>query len=182
MEEQVLSVREISQDDVPLITRYWLEAAPAYLEGMGVDLNKMPGEESWTNMLMEQLSLPYLQKRSYCIIWELNGKPIGHCNVNNIIAGESASMHLHIWYAAERKLGLGSSFIQLSLPYFFHHLQLRTIRCEPFALNPSPNKALAKAGFTFIKAHTCIPGSLNYEQLVNLWEINREDINLELLK
>lgn len=181
MEKQVLSVREISKIDIPLITRYWLDAAPAYLQGMGIDLSKMPGEESWTNMLLEQLSVPYLQKKSYCIIWELNGRPIGHCNVNNIIAAETASMHLHIWYEATRKLGLGSSFILLSLPYFFKHLQLKTVRCEPSAINPSPNKALAKAGFTFIKAHTCIPGSLNHEQLVNLWEIGRENLVPDLL-
>jgi RimJ/RimL family protein N-acetyltransferase len=178
MTEQILSVREITQSDVALITQYWLNASADYLEGMGVDLNKMPTEAAWTSMLGEQISKPYEQKKSYCTIWELNGKPIGHCNVNNISFGKEANMHLHIWYAAERKLRLGPSFIQLSLPYFFNNLQLKKIKCEPYALNPSPNKAIAKAGFRFVKEHISIPGSLNHEQLVSLWEISREEANI----
>ena len=102
---QELSVREIKESDIPLIINYWINAEPAFLTGMGVDLDKMPLKEEWRPMLTQQIQLPYEQKKSYCIIWELNGKPIGHCNVNNINFGEEASMHLHIWYAEERKMG-----------------------------------------------------------------------------
>ena len=59
----------------------------------------------------------------------------------------------------------------LTLPYFFTHLQLQKICCEPYAQNPSPNKGLAKAGFTFIKQiNATIPGLLNFEQTVAHWK------------
>ncbi|MBL0359276.1 MAG: GNAT family N-acetyltransferase [Chitinophagaceae bacterium] len=176
--DQILSVREIEQTDVALITNYWLTAEPGFLQAMGVDLNKMLTREQWISMLQQQLEQTYEQKKSYCIIWELNGNPIGHCNVNSIEFGNIAAMHLHIWYAAERKLGLGPAFIKMSLPYFFNHLQLKTICCEPYALNPAPNKALAKAGFTFIKEYSCTPGMINFVQMVSHWEISRESCEL----
>ncbi len=174
MNTPVLSVREIQQHDVPLITEYWLSAEPAYLMAMGVDLTKMPGRQQWMSMLQEQISLPYQQKQSYCIIWLADGKPIGHSNVNKIIFGEEAYLHLHIWHAPMRSMHLATGLIKLTLPYFFNNLQLKKVYCEPYALNPPPNKALAKAGFVFIKEYITTPGTLNFEQPVRLWEIGRE--------
>jgi len=109
-----------------------------------------------------------------CMIWLFNGKAIGHCNVNNIIFGQSAFMHLHMWNAPNRKKGMGSQLVQLSIPYFFKHLELKELFCEPYALNPAPNKTLAKLGFQFIKKHVTIPGSLNFEQEVNRWRFDQD--------
>ena len=173
---QHLSVREIKESDIPIIIDYWFNAEPCFLTGMGGDLNKIPAKEKWYPMLLEQIQLPYKEKKSYAIIWELDGKPIGHCNVNDITLGDQAQMHLHIWYAEERKMGLGVQFIKLSLPYFFTNLQLKKICCDPYALNPAPNKTLHKAGFTFIKEYIGFPGSFSFEQPANHWEITEAAI------
>ncbi len=174
--EQQLSVREIKESDIPLIINYWFSSGPDFLTGMGVDLNKIPAKENWQPMLTEQILLPYEQKKSYATIWELNGKPIGHCNVNDITFGEKAYMHLHIWYAEVRKMGLGAQFIQLSLPFFFKNLLLKKVCCDPYALNTAPNKTLSKAGFTFIKEYFGFPGSFSFEQPANHWEITAASI------
>jgi RimJ/RimL family protein N-acetyltransferase len=165
------AVREIQKRDIELITGYWLNAEPAFLTGMGVDLNKMPSMEEWITILSEQLGLPYSQKKSYCIIWLVDNKAIGHCNVNKIKFGEEAYMHLHVWNRAFRKKGMGTELVKMSLSYFFENLELKTIYSEPYALNPAPNKVLAKAGFTFVREYITIPGFLNFEQPVNLWEL-----------
>lgn len=168
-----LSVREIQQDDILLITDYWLSADPASLQAMGVDLDKMPDRKQWISMLNEQMEQPYEKKKSYCMIWQADERPIGHCNVNKIIFGEEAYMHLHIWYPSVRSMRLGAVLIQMSLPYFFMNLQLKKICCEPYALNPAPNRVLAKAGFEYVKEYITTPGSLNFEQPVNHWEIKK---------
>ncbi len=176
MNEAILSVREIQQSDVPLITDYWQNATPEYLHAMGVDLAKMPTREQWLSMLPGQINQPYHQKQSYCIIWLADGEPVGHSNVNKIIFGEEAYMHLHIWYAPIRNMHAGTALIKMTLPYFFTNLQLKKICSEPYALNPSPNKALAKAGFTFVKEYITTPGTLNFEQRVAHWKIGREGV------
>lgn len=145
---------------------------------MGVDLNKMPGREQWMQLLQEQLNASYEQKHSYCMIREADGKPIGQSNVNRIIFGEEAYMHLHIWYASTRRMRLGSELIKMALPYFFKNLQLKKICCEPYPLNPAPNKSLARAGFESTREYITVPGALNFEQPVYHWEINRDAANL----
>lgn len=170
-----LSVHELSPAEISMIIQYWQHADTAYLEGMGVDLSKLPSEEDWQKMLSEQLEQPMDKKYSYCIIWLLNERPIGHCNVNKITFGKEAYMHLHIWYPEFRNQGFGVEFVKLSLPFFFENLQLKNLYSEPYALNESPHKTLEKCGFEFEKEYTAIPGSINFEQKVKRWKLTRKN-------
>ncbi len=171
----MLSVRELESRDIPALTSYWVNADAASLLAMGADPDKMMPEEKWHTMLSGQLDLAYRDKPSYCIIWELDGHAIGHSNVNKIIFGQEAYMHLHLWHKEQRLQGRGLELVKMTLPYFFKNLGLQMLLCEPYALNAAPNKTLASAGFTFIKAYTTVPGYLNYEQTVNLWQLSKLD-------
>ncbi len=170
-----LSVRELQERDIPSIAAYWLQATPEFLKGMGADPAKLPDEESWHQMLRQQVNTPYQDKQSYCTIWEIDGKAAGHCNVNKIVFGKEAYLHLHLWQKDSRQKGIGTQLVQLSLPYFFRNLELQTVYSEPYALNPAPNRTLEKAGFHFVKEYTTVPGSLNFEQPVCLWEMPEAD-------
>ncbi len=174
MSETILSVREIEQKDIESIVNYWLDSDPAYMVGMGVDLTKLRTKEEWTEMLMEQLSQPIEEKKSYAIIWLVDGEPIGHSNVNKIIRCEEAYMHLHMWKPSTRKKGLGMKLVKMTLPYFFEKFRLKRLYCEPYALNPAPNKTLEKVGFTFIKKYKTIPSNICFNQDVNQWELSYE--------
>lgn len=167
-----LSVREITHADVPRIADYWQHATPDFLRGMGVDIQKMPTREQWLDMLAGQVNRPYADRQSYCLVWLLNGEPVGHSNVNKIIYGQEAYMHLHLWVDDVRKQGLGEAFVRLCIPHFIKNLQLKKLCCEPYAHNPGPNKTLQKLGFTHVKTHITTPGWLNFEQEVNLWELD----------
>ena len=166
-----LSVREIQHSDIELLSDYWFRSSPEFLIDMGVDLSKMPSREEWKEMLNEQLAQSYEEKKSYCIIWLLDDEPIGHSNVNRIIFGEEAYMHLHIWKAGNRTKGLGLQFVKMTLPFFFQNMKLKKICCEPYALNPAPNRTMEKLGFEFIKEYITVPGFINFEQPVKRWEL-----------
>jgi len=169
-----LSVRPIAAEDIEHITNYWVNADAAFLLGMGAEISKIPAGEDWKTMLAEQIGQPFAEKKSYCIIWEINGQAIGHCNVNKILFGNEAYMHLHVWNTAVRMKGNGAALVRMSIPYFFTDLQLRMLYCEPYALNPAPNKTLEKVGFELLKEHVTTPGFLNFEQPVKLWGLSRE--------
>lgn len=170
-----LSVREIEEKDIPNITNYWLNSDPEFMKGMGVDMSKMPDRNQWMEMLSVQIRQKYEEKKSYCIICLLDGEAIGHSNVNNIVFAKEAFMHLHLWYPDVRKSGMGSQLVKMTLPYFFGNLKLERIYCQPYALNPAPNKTLEKVGFKFVKEYITIPGYLNFEQSVKLWEMSYDD-------
>ncbi len=170
-----LSVGEINEKDIESISDYWLKADPKFLTGMGVDLKKMPNRDEWQGFLSEQLTHSYPEKKSYCIIWQLDRKSIGHSNVNKIIFGNEAYMHLHLWDSENRKKGFGTALVKLTIPYFFNNLKLKKICCETYQLNLEPNKTLENNGFILIKQIITVPGWLNFEQPVNLWELSLAD-------
>lgn len=172
-----LSVREIEEQDIDAITQYWLSADREFLMGMGADISKLPSKEEWKKMLTDQLSQSLEEKKSYCIIWQVDNKQVGHSNVNKIIFGDEAYMHLHIWSNDVRKKGLGTTFVKMTLPYFFKNLQLKKLYCEPYALNPAPNNTLQKTGFVFVKEYITTPGWINFEQPVKLWQMTLDRFN-----
>lgn len=167
----MLSVREIQKEDIDHILNYWYGLTQQQLLAMGADINKLFPREEWKEMLAKQIELPYDQKKSYCIIWLVDGKPVGHSNINDIKFGESAYMHLHMWNNVTRKKGMGTELVKKTIPYFFKNCQLKTLYCEPYAHNPAPNKTLEKLGFKFLKTHLSIPSAICSEQQTNVWEI-----------
>ncbi len=169
-----LSVRPLQAQDIDCIADYWLNAEPTFLLGMGVDLSKMPSREQWHAALNKQLNTPMREKQSFATIWEVNGEAIGHCNINDIIVGEQAFMHLHLWRSDLRQQGTGVALVRMSLRYFFENFELKRVLCEPSAYNPAPNKTLPKVGFTFVKSYVTTPSWLTSEQMVNQWEMRYE--------
>lgn len=171
-----LNVREIKLNDIQLIADYWLLSDPEYLQGMGIDLSKMPDREWFTAMLTEQINTPYEHKKALAVIWEVEGEAVGHSNVNDIVFGQHAFMHLHMWKSSIRQQGLGTIMVQKSLRIYFEKLQLKELFCEPYALNPEPNKALPRIGFSFVKKYVTNPSYLTFEQEVNQWKITKEEV------
>ncbi|GAB5400157.1 MAG: hypothetical protein Aureis2KO_17420 [Aureisphaera sp.] len=169
-----INVREIALKDIPSLVNYWLESDDDFLVGMGVDLSKVPSRDVLEEMFAEQIGAHYKDKKSYALIWEIDGMASGHTNINQIEFGKKAQMHLHLWDSKNRKRGLGLELVKRSLPYYFNHYELEELYCEPYALNPAPNKTLAKLGFEFIKTYETIPGSINFLQEVNQWRLTRQ--------
>ena len=181
MHNQILSVRELQNEDIPSIIDYWTKHDAAFYESMGVDVNKLPQPEQLSAMLSAQISTPVEDKKAYCIIWLCNGQAIGHCNLNPVRFGEEAHMHLHMWQVDTRNKGMGTTLLKLTLPYFFNKLKLEKLYCQPYALNDAPNKTLQRVGFKFEKEYVTTPGSLNFEQPVKRWFLTKESFD-ELVK
>ena len=171
-----LTVRELTATDIDLIADYWLHSSPEHLIGMGVDLNKLPERNKFREMLLNQINSTYKEKQSYALIGEVNGCSIGHCNINEITFGQHAKMHLHLWSKEHRQQGFGTSLVAQSIPIFFEKFQLKELYCEPYIQNDGPNKILKKLNFELIKSHITTPGSLNFEQEVNLWRLKRHQL------
>jgi len=174
-----LSVREMHASDIPLIADYWTSAPAEYLLGMGADPARMLPAHEWHELLTNQLHTPIEQKQSWCLIWEIDGNPVGHCNINQITPGSVAEMHLHLWHPETRHKGAGTALVKMSIPLFFKTFSLQRLYCRPYAHNTAPNKTLALAGFTLLQQVTTTPGYLNFEQPVNVWMITRTEIQSE---
>jgi RimJ/RimL family protein N-acetyltransferase len=171
MSQSDLHVRELEEKDIALLADYWFNATPEQLQAMGADISKLPEREAFENRLRSQLTLPYEKKEAYALIWEVNGKPAGHSNLNPVMYDGHGFMHLHLWDNKLRHKGIGTELVRMSLPYFFNNMKLRLLYCEPYALNPAPHKILEKNGFKFVKEYITTPGAITFEQPVKLWEL-----------
>lgn len=176
MPDPILSIREITHNDIPHVVNYWMSADSEFLHNMGVDLKKMLTAEQFTTFLTAQVNLPIEQRISNCVIWLENGIPVGHSNTNPTNYGEDAFMHLHLWEPGARHKGVGTEFVKLSVRYFFDKLKLNDLYCQPYALNPAPNKVLERLGFEFVKEYITVPGMINYEQPVKLWHMSSRNM------
>eukprot|EP01006_Ploeotia_vitrea_P064893 TRINITY_DN89276_c0_g1_i1.p1 TRINITY_DN89276_c0_g1~~TRINITY_DN89276_c0_g1_i1.p1 ORF type:complete len:186 (-),score=5.98 TRINITY_DN89276_c0_g1_i1:133-690(-) len=170
----VLSVREIQTSDTELFIDYWLKSTDEYMTGMGVDLSKVPPREKWRDIVSSSINLPIKEKNMLIVIWEVDGRPVGHSSCNRITFGETAHCHLHMWDGSCRKKGYGSVLFRKSLGVYFDKLQLKKLCCEPYAKNPAANKTLVKHGFELKKSFVGIPGWLQFEQEINLYELPLE--------
>jgi RimJ/RimL family protein N-acetyltransferase len=177
------SVREMTKNDINLIIDYFLGSSPEFLAGLGVDINKLPGRKDWGRIISDDFEKPLESKKLFYVIWQINNIPVGHSNINDIIFGKEAYMHLHMWHPDNRNKGYGSYFVKKSMAYYFQGFKLKKLFCQPYALNPAPNKTLENAGFEFVKKYETIPGWLNFKQFVNLWVMDSDryynQINME---
>ena len=178
MTQKNLSVRPMREADFEYIVDYFLNAGKDFLGHMGVDTAKLPEKKEWTGLLENELLQKTENKQLFYVIWLLDNKPVGHSNINKIIFSVEANLHLHVWKADNRKKGIGFELIKMSLPYYFDNFQLKNLYCEPYALNPAPNKVLQKLGFEFIKQYETTPGWINFHQPVNRWCMSYEKYQL----
>ena len=158
------------------LSEYWSNLTSVELKAMGVDESKLPSKSEFIALLSHQLKLPMPEKKAFAMIGLLDGKAIGHCNLNPIHYGDHAKFHLHLWNHEHRGKGFGSKMVKQSLPHFFKLFKLNYIVSEPYANNPAPNRTLKKVGFKFVKLHKTFPGTINFEQEVKRWEIKQNDI------
>ncbi|MDI9311173.1 MAG: GNAT family protein [Limnohabitans sp.] len=171
-----LSIREQKLEDIEKIVNYFLSAHPDFLLQMGVDVLKFPSRTEWLQLLTDNHNLEIAKKSIYYLIWVLDNETIGHCNINKIIPRQEAYMHLHLWQNKIRQKGLGLEYLKLSIPVFFNKYNLKKLYCEPYLLNPAPNKILEKFGFELITTYETTPGWINFHQPVNKWCLTKEKL------
>jgi RimJ/RimL family protein N-acetyltransferase len=164
-----IGVRVADRNDYKSIVDYFLAGSDSFLLGMGVAREKLPDRVSWLRLLAENHEAKLQDKSFFYVIWTFQGEAIGHSNINKIVFGEEAYAHLHMWRSDIRGSGLGYVLMKSSLPYYFETFQLKNLFCEPYALNPAPNKTLKKLGFDFIRQYETTPGWISFVQPVNRW-------------
>jgi RimJ/RimL family protein N-acetyltransferase len=168
------TIQPMDLSQAELMIDYFLSADDDFLRGMGADPNKLPQADNWIHVLEEDFSRPFETKRLYYITWMADDVPIGHSNINNIVFGQEAFVHLHIWQSQHRRSGSAEFYLASSIERYFEQFDLKKLCCEPFADNLAPNKVLPKVGFQLIRSYEATPGTINFHQRVNRWELERK--------
>ena len=168
-------IREMQPGEQERVIDYFLNAGPDLLHDMGVDPDRLPDHKTWDALIRDDFGAPLRQRKFYYLFWEVEGRAVGHSNINKIVYGQEAYMHLHVWSGALRRKGLGRPLVRQCISRYFERFALKRLLCEPRAENPGPNKTLKGLGFCLAKTYDTVPGWINSRQTVNQWVMTRED-------
>jgi RimJ/RimL family protein N-acetyltransferase len=168
-----LAVREMMGTEVDLVIDYFYNAAPEYLETLGVDPTRLPPTQAWRDRFQREGQLPFNERSVVPVIWLSDGRPVGFSTADKIRYGEQANMHLHVSEPGRRQQGVGVECVRHTVDFYFEHLKLKRLFCEPNAFNVAPNRTLQKAGFKYLKTHMTVPSPVNFHQAVTRWVIER---------
>lgn len=142
-----LSVSPMKENEIQYMVDYWFNCSNADLERMGVDKAKLSSKEKFHNDILASFKHPIEDCKSFYMIWYINNEPVGHNAFRDIVKGELASMHLHIWVDKYRGKGFGAKLFCLSALEFYKLYEPKLILCEPAFHNPMPNRMLQKIGY-----------------------------------
>jgi RimJ/RimL family protein N-acetyltransferase len=168
-----LTVREMRFEETDLIIDYFHRSTPEHLDMMGVDPSRLPSPETWRDRFGRDLDRPIEARERLLVIWLSDDSPVGFSTSDRIVYGERANMHLHIVDPEGRRRGAGVECVRMTVELYFDRLKLKSLYCEPNALNVAPNRTLQSAGFRYVKTYMTVPGPLNFRQPVTRWAIER---------
>lgn len=160
-------------EEVDVRIDYFHDASDEYLLKLGVERALLPDRDAWRAYYEKDFARPLAQRDTYNLAWELDDRIVGFSSVDHIEFGEQAFMHLHIVEEPERRSGLGTEFVQLSVEEYFRVLKLRRLFCQPNAYNVAPNRTLQRIGFRYVFTEEMQPSTINFVQPITRWVLER---------
>jgi RimJ/RimL family protein N-acetyltransferase len=172
-DEMQLSVRPLVTEDFDKFIGYWTGLSHQDIERMGIAVDRMPSAEQMRKDLEVIATQSIEQLSNFILVWSVNGEAVGHSSLREMVRGERASVHLHMWRADLRGKGYGPRLFCLAALDFYERFALRNMICEPKSDNPFPNRMLRKIGFPLIRVHVAAASTWTVVSELNRYAILR---------
>jgi len=112
--------------------------------------------------IRSDIRLPWNRTVLY-VMWLFENKPIGHSNINNIVYGQEAYMHLHLWAPrnATRHRYVAPAPVAAVL---LQELQAQRTLLRTLFTQYRSEQDLERMGFELVKKYETTPGWINFHQ------------------
>jgi RimJ/RimL family protein N-acetyltransferase len=170
-----VSVRDISENEIPSIIDYWFHSPVGFLESMGVDPLKMPREVEMRASLYDKITanLQLGESKINAMAILFNGKAIGFHTLNPIVEGDYAIFHAHIWDASARGLGIATQSYPKACQTFIERFNLNRILFKTPAQNKAAIKVKEKLGIRCIGEEIVGFGIIKEGTLAKVFELTK---------
>jgi GNAT superfamily N-acetyltransferase len=158
----MLSIRSMTEADIPVVELYWRTRSTEELLRMGADLTLMP----------EAIRHVHETVNPDVIMWEVDGKAVGFTRLDNPHPGQDGEIHLHMLDPDDRRHGLGGRLFLMSVHEYAHRYHLPLLLCQPASANPAPNGMFRKLGIPIARTWVTRPSSFCREVEVNRYELD----------
>jgi RimJ/RimL family protein N-acetyltransferase len=127
--DQRVSIRDVHFSDTSMILNYWYRSPEGFIEERGVDLKKLPAEETMKLSLEERIQknsqLEKSKLNAFVILFE--NLPIGFHTLSPVEEGKFGIFHAHICLPEFRKRGVGMSSYPIACKEFIQRFNLEKI-------------------------------------------------------
>jgi RimJ/RimL family protein N-acetyltransferase len=124
-----ISIRDLAEEDIPHVLKYWFHSPLGFVESMGVDTAKLSTELEMEKRLKEKCKANHLlgQSKLNALAILYRGQAIGFHTLFPIAEGDFGIFHAHIWKPEMRKCGVGMSSYPLACRIFMERFNLKRI-------------------------------------------------------
>ena len=176
---EAVSVRDLSENEIPMILDYWFHSPPGFIEGMAVDPAKMPTEAQMEKNLREKVGenkkLPSSKLNALIICHD--GQAIGMHTINPLIEGDHGIFHAHICNPEFRSRGLGMLSYPKACRIFIDRFNLKRIVFKTPVGNLGPIRVKEKLGIRQIGEEVIGFSIIKDNTPARVFELTREEID-----
>jgi len=177
IDPQKISVRDLAESDVPFVLDYWFRSPAGFVEGMGVDLRKMPTEAEMkaglTARIQENEKLASSKLSAVAITYD--GRPIGIHTIFPVTEGDFGIFHAHIFDPEFRRRGVGLLSYPKACRVFFERFNLKKILFKTPLQNGGAIRVKEKLGIRVVGEETIGFGIIKEGTRAKVFELTREE-------
>jgi RimJ/RimL family protein N-acetyltransferase len=172
-----VSVRDLTEADIPLVLDYWFRSPPGFIESLGADPMKLPAEAQFAESLRQRLRTNAGRVRSkltsLAILHE--GRFVGFHNLNPLVEGDFGIFHAHVSRPEFRRRGVAACSYPQACRVFLLRFDLKRILFKTPAQNVGAIRVKEKLGIRFIGEERVELGIIRSGTLARVYELTREE-------
>jgi RimJ/RimL family protein N-acetyltransferase len=172
-----VSVRDLSEDEIPYVLDYWFRSPPGFVESMGADLAKLPEEPRFADALRDRVRKNRGEAVSnLSILTILHGDaPVGMHTLNPLVEGDYAIFHAHVWRPEMRGRGIAELSYPLACRLFLRRFDLKRILFKTPVQNAGAIRVKERLGIRYLGEEVVDHGILKAGTLAKVFELTREE-------
>jgi RimJ/RimL family protein N-acetyltransferase len=163
--------RDMVEEDVETIVRYWHESDSRFLQSLGADLSKLGSRDSTRERLRNSLGPPSQPSRAYFVI-VTEGELLAYTNLNFRSECEACA-HFHVLKHVARVKAIMYVLFPEVMKTFFSRFQLQRIEMQTLPENKSIDRLLRHFGLAPSSQFVESPDGFARAGDLNIWEVSR---------
>lgn len=180
VDPQSISVRDLSEADIPLVLDYWFRSPPGFIESLGADLGKFPAEAQFAESLRQRVRANEGRKDSKLSSLAIlhDGRFIGFHNLNELQEGDSGVFHAHISHPDFRRRGVAECSYPQACRVFLQRFNLKRILFKTPLQNAGAIRVKEKLGIRYVGEEVVDFGVMRAGTVAKVYELTRQEAGL----
>jgi len=169
--DKTIVIRDMAQQDVETIVRYWHDGDPTFLNSLGLDASKLVSRATTRERLLASVQGSLRSNRSYFVVAD-GTELLAYTNLNFRSESEACA-HFHVLRRTARVKATMFVLFPAVITMFFNRFPLERIEMQTLPENSNIGRLLRRFGLSPRRTFLDNPDSLGRPGELNIWELKR---------